>query len=83
MKKLFKQIGWLCTLSVLLLAGCQQEELLSIFSNSDIAKVSTRAASTYDYLRNANDIARFRITRNADLEIDDEDAADLLVEIEY
>ena len=29
------------------------------------------------------DIARFRITRNADLEIDDEDAADLLVEIEY
>lgn len=56
MKKLFKQIGWLCTLSVLLLAGCQQEELLSISSNSDIAKVSTRAASTYDYLGNANGI---------------------------
>lgn len=29
------------------------------------------------------DIARFRITRNADLEIDDDEAADLLVEIEH
>lgn len=51
-----KQIGWLFTLSVLLLTGCQQEELLSLSSNNDNTEVATRAASTYDYLGNAKGI---------------------------
>lgn len=56
MKNLRKQIGWLFTLSVLLLTGCQQEDFLSIPAGNDNIEVATRAVSTYNYLGNANGI---------------------------
>lgn len=60
MKKVFKQIGWIFTLSVLLLTGCQQEDILySLPENGNVeteAEIETHATDRYNYLAKTNGI---------------------------
>ena len=57
MKHLFKKIGWLFTVSVILFTGCQQDEEFSLQSENSVNTGNLKSAvAGYDYLANTNGV---------------------------
>lgn len=57
MKHLFRKIGWLFTLSVILFTGCQQDEEFSLPGENGVNTGNLKSAvAGYDYLANTNGV---------------------------